>query len=103
MSLLYPLTAGLTNKRVRAMMAEALPRLPDLPEWCDAAFVRQEKWLSWRETIEALHAPQSGLELEASSRIRHHLAYDELLANQLAIALIRQQQPPTGGRQKPGG
>lgn len=93
----YPLTAGLTNKRLRPLIQEALNRTPDLPEWIDAAYLKQQKWSGWKETLVALHQPQSMLDLEPSAQPRQRLAYDELLANQLAIALVREHK-----RQRPG-
>jgi ATP-dependent DNA helicase RecG len=88
----YPLTAGLTNKRLRVMVQEALEHVPILPEWCDDAFLKQQQFIGWNEAITQLHAPLSTLDLLPDSKVRRRLAYDELLANQLAIALIRQHQ-----------
>ena len=93
----YPLTAGLTNKRLRTLVHEALHRMPVLPEWCDAAFLKQEKLPGWKEAIQKLHHPDSVMDLEPSHPARRRLAYDELLANQLALALLRQHH-----RAKPG-
>lgn len=93
----YPLTAGLTNKRLRPLIQEALARTPDLPEWIDPSYLKQQKWSSWKESLTALHHPESARDLEPQALPRQRLAYDELLANQLAIALVREHK-----RSRPG-
>lgn len=98
----YPLTAGLTNKRLRLMIHEALKHLPTLPEWIEPHFLKQEKMPSWQEAILQLHNPQSILELDKSTTHRRRLAYDELLANQLAIALIRAHKRSRAGMSRAG-
>lgn len=93
----YPLTAGLTNKRMRSMMLEAQRKVMDLPEWCDTAYLKQEKMPGWKAAILGQHNPQTGADIEPTSPLRRRLAYDELLANQLAIALVRQYRPKHTG------
>ncbi|MBF0129056.1 MAG: ATP-dependent DNA helicase RecG [Alphaproteobacteria bacterium] len=85
----HPLTAGLVAKVVGRAVAAALKRAPDLPEWLDPALVRREGWLSWREALLAAHAPQGEDDLLPTAAARMRLAYDELLANQLALGLVR--------------
>lgn len=84
----YPLTAGVSNKQLTKLMREALGKLPQLPEWCDAAFVRQKQWPLWHEAMRAMHRPTSVQAVEAGAG-QGRPAYDELLANQLALALAR--------------
>lgn len=99
----YPLTAGLTNRRLRPLVQEALARTPDLPEWLDPAYLKQQKWPSWKNALIALHQPQSMMDLEPSALPRQRLAYDELLANQLAIALVREHKRGRPGLARAGG
>ncbi len=94
----YPLTAGLTPKMVAKAVRAALSRAPDLPEWQDAAYLCQQGWQAWRESLLAAHKPQSEQELLASAPPRQRLAYDELLSSQLALALVRRQQVRLKGR-----
>jgi len=94
----YPLTAGLSNTTVRKAIRGALDRLPDLPEWIDAKFLARQDWPTFAEAITALHAPQSETDLSPSAPARERLAYDELLANQLALAIIRQRLKTRAGR-----
>ena len=98
----YPLTAGLTNKRLRVLVQEAVARTPVLPEWCEANFIRQEKFPSWNEAIALLHSPQGVRDLQPDTPTRRRLAYDELLANQLAIALLRHHSRQQAGTSRVG-
>jgi ATP-dependent DNA helicase RecG len=80
----YPLTEGLTNRRLGELAASALERAPELPEWIEPSLAAREGWRPWRAALAEAHAePQS-----TSSRRR--LAYDEVFANQLALMLLRQ-------------
>ncbi|MFN3584962.1 ATP-dependent DNA helicase RecG [Phenylobacterium sp.] len=82
----YPATEGLPPRRVRTFVEEALERAPNLPEWQDPAFLLQERFPTWREALERLHHPESEADLSELSPHRRRLAYDELLAHQLAMA-----------------
>ena len=83
---IYPATAGLPARRVRHFALEALARTPDLPEWQDPAWRAREGFPSWREALARLHAPGGEADLEPKAAHRRRLAYDELLAHQLAMA-----------------
>jgi ATP-dependent DNA helicase RecG len=82
----YPATAGLPSRTVRRLALSALERAPELDEWLDPHLLAREKWPAWREALHRLHAPQSEADLSLSSPHRQRLAYDELLAHQLAMA-----------------
>ncbi len=93
----YPLTAGLTNRTLGRCIRAALDRLPDLPEWLDPALQAREGWPAWAEAIKAAHNPARAADLQPQAPPRARLAYDELLANQLALRLIRRHmQAPRG-------
>jgi ATP-dependent DNA helicase RecG len=94
----YPLTAGLTLKIVGKAIRAALARAPELPEWQDAAWLKQRGWAPWRAALAAVHAPEGEADLEPIHPARQRLAYDELLANQLALALVRAHQRKLAGR-----
>jgi ATP-dependent DNA helicase RecG len=92
----YPLTIGLTSRRIAKFIATAMEKLPDLPEWTELSWVKTHKWPTWKEAINAAHHPLLPEDLEVASLPRERLAYDEMLANQLYLALVRrhmQQQP----------
>ncbi len=94
----YRLTAGLSLRVAQKAVTAALSRAPDLPEWCDAEFRRQKSWPSWHEAILAVHAPASPADLLPGAAPRARLAYDELLANQLTIALMKAHAGRLPGR-----
>jgi ATP-dependent DNA helicase RecG len=82
----YPATAGLPSRTVRRLALSALERAPELAEWIDPHLLAREAWPGWREALARLHAPQSDADLSLASPHRQRLAYDELLAHQLAMA-----------------
>src|SRR4051812_18070625 len=92
----YPLTEGLTNRRMGELAREALERAPELAEWIEPSLVTREGWRNWRASVAEAH-----LEPGAEGS-RKRLAYDEIFANQLALLLLRQSQrrqrtPPLAG------
>ncbi len=94
----YPLTAGLTPRALGKAIQAALQRAPDLPEWGDAALVKREAWPGWRAALAAMHAPQTEADLGPETSFRRRLAYDEVLSNQLALALVRARLKRQKGR-----
>ncbi|WP_300552518.1 ATP-dependent DNA helicase RecG [Maricaulis sp.] len=94
----YPLTTGLTGKTVRKAMAGALKLLPDLPEWIDADLLVERRWPAFSDALTALHAPEDAQALEADNPVRERLAFDELLARQLALQLVRSRRKRQAGR-----
>lgn len=95
---IYPLTAGLTNKALSKAIHGALKITPDLPEWLDAALLKREQWPSWKNALTAIHQPQTGLNDQMFQNAVERLAYDELLANQLTLSLVRLQNRKKKGR-----
>ena len=102
----YPLTAGLPQKVVAKAVSKAvetvLSHAADFPEWLDPALQRQRGWPAWGAALRDVHKPQEAQDLEATTAVRSRLAYDELLANQLALALIRRSQTRHKGRRIEG-
>ncbi len=90
----WPLSKGLDWKTLRKAIAAALSRLPDLPEWSDPAYVRKRGWLTFAATLRGIQAPAAMPGPEATDR----LAYDELLAGQIAIGLVRRAVMERPGR-----
>ena len=93
----YPLTAGLAPKSLARAIDQAVERVSPLPDWLDPALVRQRGWPDWDQAVRAVHAPGSSTDLDAKSPARARLAYDELLANQVALALVRRSMRVTRG------
>ncbi|ATQ42829.1 ATP-dependent DNA helicase RecG [Caulobacter mirabilis] len=82
----YPATAGLAARNVRKLALEALSRAPELVEWQDPAWRKREGFVGWREALELYHNPRTEADLSPASPHRRRLAFDELLAHQLALA-----------------
>jgi ATP-dependent DNA helicase RecG len=94
----YPLTAGLSAKVLMKAIQAALPQVPDLPEWQEAAWLKQQNWHDWSASIKAAHRPENMAALEPHHPARARLAYDELLAHQLVLALVRRDRKKQQGR-----
>ena len=87
----YPLTEGLAPKTLGKAIRAAIEKVPELLEWQDASFLKAGKWPSFRDALVAAQSPLSEADLQPTTSARSRLAYDELLANQLALSLIRAQ------------
>ncbi|HKT20640.1 MAG TPA: ATP-dependent DNA helicase RecG, partial [Stellaceae bacterium] len=94
----YRLTAGLSPRIVQKAVEAALARAPALPEWLDPAYRARERWLPWREALGAAHTPERDEDLLPTTLPRQRLAFDELLANQLALGLMREHRKRIAGR-----
>ncbi len=88
----YPAVAGLPSRMIRRFAAEAMGRAPELPEWQDGAWIAKAGWPSWREAISRAHRPAGVQDLDPQSPARRRLAYDELLAHQLALGERKRTQ-----------
>ena len=88
----YPMTEGIGGRLIGRLAEAALSHLPTLPEWLDEAHLRREGWPSFAEALRSLHKPEAAeTNDDQPSPALTRLAYDELLANQLALALVRRQ------------
>ncbi len=99
---IYPLTAGLPQKTVTKAIRMALRHVPVLPEWLDPVFVQKRNWPSWSDALLQAHNPENSSDVEPGSRARQRLAYDELLANQLALLIVRKAARRTPGKSLKG-
>jgi len=98
----YPLTAGLSGKILIKACRQALERVPVLPEWQEPAWLRQRTWPSFRKALQLLHRPEDTGDVSPAAAAWQRLAYDELLAGQLALALVRQSLKNQPGRSVEG-
>jgi ATP-dependent DNA helicase RecG len=94
----YPLTAGLAPRLVQRTVAAGLDRLPSLAEWIDPALKQQRGWPGWGEAVHRAHSPAAEADLSPSDPVRERLAYDEVFASQLAVALVRARRQRRPGR-----
>ena len=95
---IYPQTRGVSSRLIRRITDQTLPTLPELPEWLDAAFQAKHRLPFWKNSLEAAHHPQREADLMPTNPARLRLAYDEILANQLALLLIRRQAKKATGQ-----
>ena len=98
----YPLTEGLSLNQVRKAVDGALTKIPMLPEWQDEAWLKQQDFPSFAEALQHLHRPAELNDVRPESPAWSRLAYDELLAGQLALALVRAHQRRQPGRGSSG-
>lgn len=94
----YPLTEGLSENMINKAMDAALSKVPQLPEWQDEAWLKRNGFASFSESLVAVHRPADITGIEPDSPARSRLAYDELLASQLALALVRASNKRAKGR-----
>ena len=98
----YPLTEGLSLNQVRKAAESAAGKMPALPEWQDEAWLRREGSPSFVEAMRTLHKPEDPADVRPDGAAWTRLAYDELLAGQLALGLVRQHQKRQPGRGSSG-
>ncbi len=95
----YPLTEGLALGSLRRAMAQALQKLPRLPEWISPEVIRRCKFPPAAEALNRVHMPLDLTDILPEGPYWSRLAFDELLAGQLALALVRAQlRRPAGDR-----
>ncbi|MGL5784195.1 MAG: hypothetical protein ACRCYZ_01775, partial [Alphaproteobacteria bacterium] len=85
----YPLTTGLSRRTLVGLIQKALKGVPSFPEWLPESFLQTKKWPSWKEAVLALHQITCEGDLSPHTAPRQRIAFDELLAEQLALLLAR--------------
>ncbi|MDQ2088479.1 ATP-dependent DNA helicase RecG [Marimonas arenosa] len=98
----YPLTSGLTQKTMMKAARSAVARAPELAEWIDPLQKAHAGWPDWHDAVAAAHAPATTADLADTAPARERLAYDELLAHQLTLALARTRLRRAKGRESHG-
>ncbi|WP_082523960.1 MULTISPECIES: ATP-dependent DNA helicase RecG [unclassified Methylobacterium] len=104
----YGATEGLTSRAISKLAHAALDRLPSLPEWQDPAWLAKNGLPAFADALKAEHrpegapAPPAADGTVAAGPARRRLAYDELLASQLALALTRARSRRAPGRANAG-
>ncbi|MFL6840506.1 MAG: ATP-dependent DNA helicase RecG [Bradyrhizobium sp.] len=95
----YPLTEGLALGSLRRAIAQALQKLPALPEWISPEVIRRCKFPPIAGALNRVHVPVELTDILPDGPFWSRLAFDELLAGQLALALVRAQlRRPAGDR-----
>ena len=86
---IYPLTAGISLKMMGKSIEGALSTLQPLPEWLDTEFKKRQGFPDWSDAVKLVHHPKTMADIDSANPARRRLAYDELLSEQLALALLR--------------
>ncbi|MER9950557.1 ATP-dependent DNA helicase RecG [Mesorhizobium sp. M0047] len=94
----YPLTAGLSGKVLRRAIGQALARVPEFPEWQDGAFMRRHTFSAFGDALARIHNPADPIDVSVDGAAWRRLAYDELLAGQVSLALVRAKVRRLSGR-----
>jgi ATP-dependent DNA helicase RecG len=94
----YPLTQGVSQKLMARAATAAVGLCPDLAEWMDPELKVREEWPHWTEAVKDAHAPKGSSDILPTTSVRARLAYDELFAHQLTLALARGQSRRRKGR-----
>jgi len=93
----YPATEGLTQGRLRALVGMALDDTSarDLQDWLPAAVLADTQLPTLREALMYVHRPPADAPVDQLMEWRHpaqrRLAFEELLAHQLSLRLLRQR------------
>jgi ATP-dependent DNA helicase RecG len=98
----YGMTEGLTSRMLGRTAEAALSRLPPIPEWQDAAWLKRNEFDDFSQSLRLLHQPPDVSGIGSEAKARRRLAYDELLASQLALALVRAVRKRSAGRVNSG-
>ena len=94
----YPLTKGVTLKKMTHAAEGAVARAPELREWIDPTLKAREGWPDWLDAVKAAHAPKTSADVSSTAPGRQRLAYDELFAHQVMLALLRARRRKRVGR-----
>jgi ATP-dependent DNA helicase RecG len=98
----YGLTEGVGPRVMARIAAAAAEKCPDLAEWQDPGFHAKSDFPPFLAAMQALHHPPDLRAVEGETIARRRVAYDELLASQIALALVRRQQKKSAGRATAG-
>ncbi|GHF25159.1 ATP-dependent DNA helicase RecG [Kordiimonas sediminis] len=99
---LYPLSAGVSLKVLRKALLQALSEVPSLPEWNRPDLIEKENWPTFLDALKSVHQPESAADVAPEHAARRRLAYDELVATQLALAIVREESRRKKGRSLTG-
>ena len=98
----YPLTEGLSENNVRRAAEGAVAKLPVLPEWQDQDWIIRERFPPFADALRLVHRPLDPIDTSPDTMAWRRLAYDEFLAGQLALGLVRANTRKVSGRRSAG-
>jgi ATP-dependent DNA helicase RecG len=92
---MYPLTEGVQQGRLRQLTTLALKEFENhkVPDWLPATTLEEMKLPPLSEALRYVHRPPPDADVELLASVRHpaqrRLAFEELLAHQLSLRLLR--------------
>ena len=85
----YSLTYGLTHKKIKKAITQSTQVLTGFNEWTNSELIKNNKWSNFYHSLIKIHFPETLEEVNNTGIYRERIAYDEALARQLALNLIR--------------
>ncbi|MCT4635245.1 MAG: ATP-dependent DNA helicase RecG [Rickettsiales bacterium] len=95
---IYPLTYGIVNKQIQKYISFALDNLQEDEEWISASVIKKFRWDGFKESLYKIHHPKDISSVNPYAPEKQRIAYDELLATQLMVNLLRQYKNKQMGR-----
>lgn len=95
---IYPLTYGIVNKQIQKYISFALDKLQEYEEWISSSIIKKYKWDGFKESLYKIHHPKDISSITPYAPGNQRIAYDELLATQLMVNLLRQYKNKQMGR-----
>jgi ATP-dependent DNA helicase RecG len=83
----YRSVAGLAHRTLARICSAAAATAKGIPEWADGELIKREGWDGFGAALAAVHAPMDNTDILPEAPARRRLAYDELLARQIALQL----------------
>jgi ATP-dependent DNA helicase RecG len=91
---IYPQTAGITSRTITQTISAAISKLEDIPEWLPSEIIDAHNFNDFKSCLMDLHTNPTDENLSALHKNRLRLAFDEMLAHELALILTREDRPP---------
>jgi ATP-dependent DNA helicase RecG len=92
---IYPATEGISSKMFARLIKQILSNLPETDEWLLSSSLQKNQWIDFTDALKIIHQPEN---LSDVACAKSRLAYDEGLAQQLSLRLIRMQQQKVAGK-----
>ena len=94
----YGLSEGISQKVIAKIIKEIYTHTGELPEWLRKDIIQKYQFPSWKDALNSLHYPSDIIALSPQAPARLRMAYDELLAHQLALGLVRKKRKTPRGK-----
>jgi len=85
----YPLFFGVNQKFIFKIIKQSIKKIPYVTEWLSDEVIKKYNFVNWQTSIIKIHNPENIHDAEINNIYRKRLAFDELLANQISMLLIK--------------